>query len=77
MWCSIDVDLHYTDGAQTYGTFEPFSTGVHGWEMKELVVAPEKPLAAIVIHLLFADHSGLVRFAAASAYQEQQDAAAA
>lgn len=63
LFYSVDVDVHYTDGTHTWGVFAPFSTGLHDWERREVLIEPEKPVASVVMHFLFKEHAGLVQFA--------------
>src|SRR6185369_2887517 len=59
---SIYVDLLYNDGAPLWGQTANFRTGTHDWELRELVILPEKPVKSVTVHCLFRNHSGVAWF---------------
>ena len=59
---SVYIDLQYADGTQLYGQTAPFSTQTHGWEQKQVVILPEKPVASVGYYLLLRGHGGKAWF---------------
>lgn len=59
---SLYVDIVYQDGSPLWGQTGNFSAGTHGWEAREFVILPEKPIRALTLYCLFRNHSGEVWF---------------
>jgi len=59
---AIYVDAEYTDGTPLWGETTPFSTGTHGWERRQLVILPAKPLKSLTVFALFRHHTGTAWF---------------
>ena len=59
---SLYLDLVYTDGTPLWGRVATFSTGTHGWERREVVVFPAKPVKTVSVHMLLRRHSGRAYF---------------
>jgi hypothetical protein len=61
---SIYIDLLYADGTPGWAFVAPFRTGTHDWEMAQVRIEPEKPVAQVHFHLLLrAPHTGRAWFA--------------
>ena len=59
---AIYLDIGYTDGTHLWGQTADFATGTHGWERRQCVVMPEKPIDWVVVYPLFRGHTGAVYF---------------
>ncbi|HOX39480.1 MAG TPA: hypothetical protein PL033_15975 [Candidatus Brocadiia bacterium] len=59
---SIYCDLIYSDGTPLWGQIMPFETGTHDWQNVSFVIYPQKPVAKLLLHALFRNHSGTVWF---------------
>ena len=59
---SLYLDLVHTDGTPWWGHVSPFSTGAHGWERREVVVLPSKPVRSVSFHMLLRRHTGKAWF---------------
>ncbi|HVV71124.1 MAG TPA: hypothetical protein VHI52_06450, partial [Verrucomicrobiae bacterium] len=59
---SIYVDLIYTDGSPLWGQTANFRTGTHGWQERQVIILPQKPVRSITVHCLLRHHSGIAWF---------------
>lgn len=59
---SLYVDLIYQDGTPLWGRTANFSAGTHDWQVREIVVVPEKPVKSLTLYCLFRNHSGRAWF---------------
>lgn len=59
---ALYVDLEYMDGTPLWGQSAPFATGTHGWQRKEVLAIPSKPVKLARIYTLFRGHAGTVWF---------------
>ena len=59
---AVYLDITFLDGTHAWGRAAAFSTGSHGWERREVVVVPKKPVSSVSFYLLFRRHSGKARF---------------
>ncbi|MHB9008174.1 MAG: hypothetical protein ACYDC1_14705, partial [Limisphaerales bacterium] len=59
---SIYVDVVYQDGTPLWGQTANFSTGTHDWQLREVVIAPTKPIREMNVYCLFRGHAGRVWF---------------
>lgn len=59
---SLYLDIIYTDGTPLWGRTGNFSTGTHDWQMREVRVMPEKPIATVTMHAIFRGHTGTAYF---------------
>lgn len=59
---SLYADLIYTDGTPLWGQTANFSTGNHDWQMREVIIHPEKPVRSLTLHCLLRGHAGTVWF---------------
>ncbi len=59
---SLYADLIYDDGTPLWGQTANFATGTHDWQMREVVIQPEKPVRSLTLHCLFRGHTGTVWF---------------
>ena len=66
---SLYVDLIYTDGEALYGQSAAFRTGTHGWERKQILIFPKKPIKSMSVYALFRKHAGTAWFDDFSAHQ--------
>jgi hypothetical protein len=66
---TIYVDIIFTDGTPLWGQFAEFNSGTHDWERRQLLIAPNKPIAEIYVYALFRYRSGAVWFDDFSATQ--------
>ena len=60
---SLYVDLTYMDGSHLWGqtsSFDPDSA--LGWQRREVIITPDKPIRSLAIYLLFRNRSGKVLF---------------
>lgn len=59
---SIYVDVIYHDDTPLWGQTANFRCGTHDWEVREVVITPEKPVKRLTVYCLFRGHSGKVWF---------------
>ncbi|MDX9866594.1 MAG: hypothetical protein RBT78_01590 [Kiritimatiellia bacterium] len=60
---SLYLDLTYADGTTLWGQAVPFEPDPEaGWQRREVVITPEKPIRRISYYLLFRNRAGRVRF---------------
>ncbi|NUQ00320.1 MAG: hypothetical protein HUU35_10760 [Armatimonadetes bacterium] len=59
---SIYCDLEYTDGTPLWGQTASFSTGTHGWQRRQVLITPTKPIKHVTVYALFREHRGTVWF---------------
>ena len=60
---SLYLDLVYDDGTCLWGQSAAFATGADtGWQRREVVVTPDKPVRRLSCYLLFRNHAGRARF---------------
>jgi len=59
---SLYLDLVYSDGTPLWGQVAPFNVGNHGWDKKQMIVFPDKPVRSVSFHMLFRRHPGKVWF---------------
>jgi len=56
------VDIVYADGSPLWGQTAVFPTGTHGWEHRERMILPEKPVKSLTLYCLFRYHRGTAWF---------------
>ncbi len=66
---AVYIDIEHTDGTPLWGQFASFRTGTHGWERRQVLISPTKPISKITIIGLFRKHTGTVWFDDFSANQ--------
>ena len=66
---SLYLDLIYMDGTPLWGQIDPFATGTHDWQQREVIVLPEKPVRSVSFHMLLRRHTGTARFQAPVLHQ--------
>ncbi|MBN1853924.1 MAG: hypothetical protein JW829_14420 [Pirellulales bacterium] len=59
---SLYLDLEFQDGDHLWGQAAPFATGTHGWQRRQVVVLPEKPVKSLGFYLLLRGHGGKAWF---------------
>lgn len=59
---ALYADLTYDDGTPLWGQTANFATGTHDWQMREVVILPEKPVRSLTLHCLLRGHAGTVWF---------------
>lgn len=59
---SIGVEAEYRDGTRTTQFFAPFRAGTHGWQRRQVSVAPSKPLHTLTIIARFQYRTGTAWF---------------
>lgn len=59
---SLYVDLVYADGTPHWGETANFRCGTHGWELREFVIVPTKPVRSLTMYALFRGHAGKAWF---------------
>jgi hypothetical protein len=59
---SLYADIVYQDDTPLWGQSTAFDCGTHGWQVRELVVTPTKPVKRITLYALFRGHAGQVWF---------------
>jgi len=59
---SLYLDLLYTDGTPLWGQISPFAVGTHGWQRRQVVVFPAKPVKSLSFHMLLRRHTGKAWF---------------
>ncbi len=55
---SVYVDLELADGTPLWGQDAPFSTGTHGWQRRQVLITPDRPIRSARIYALFRHHTG-------------------
>jgi hypothetical protein len=64
--CDIDyslyLDMVFTDGEPRWGEISSFTTGTHGWEKRQVLFVPEKPLRSVSLYVLLRGHGGKAWF---------------
>jgi hypothetical protein len=63
---SLYVDITYADGTPLWGQTVDFNCGTHGWEQRQFVLLPDKPVRVLTLHCLFRGHTGKAWFDDAS-----------
>ncbi len=66
---ALYVDLEYMDGTPLWGQVAQFGTGTHGWERRQVLITPTKPVRKMTVIALFRKHTGTVWFDDFSANQ--------
>jgi hypothetical protein len=56
------LDLLYADGTPLWGQIDPFETGTHDWQQRQVIVFPAKPVKSLSFHLLLRRHTGKAFF---------------
>ncbi len=59
---SLYVDIVYEDGTPLWGQTANFRTGTHGWQERELLILPQKPIKTLTLYCIFRGHSGKAWF---------------
>jgi len=60
---AIYLDLQYMDGTPLWGQIAAFDTdAASGWQQREVIVTPDKPLKRVNCYLLFRSHTGKAFF---------------
>jgi len=59
---SLYLDIIYADGTPLWGQTAAFSPGTHDWEIRKVLVVPEKPIRSVTAHLLLRRRAGQARF---------------
>jgi len=59
---ALYIDLEYMDGTPLWGQTAPFGAGTHGWERRQVMIAPAKPVRKMTIIALFRKHTGTAWF---------------
>ena len=59
---SIYLDLQYMDGTPLWGQIAPFDSDETGWQRRDVVVTPDKPIKRVSYYLLFRNHAGKAFF---------------
>ena len=59
---SLYLDLIYADNTPLWGQVASFSTGTHGWQRRQVVVLPEKPVKQVSFYMLLRGHGGKAWF---------------
>ena len=59
---AIYLDLEYDDGTPLWGQTANFSTGIHDWQRRQVLVLPDKPVKRLSFYLLFRGHGGKASF---------------
>jgi len=59
---SLYLDLEYTDGTPLWGQIATFATGTHGWQRRQVIVYPERPVKSVTMNLLLRNHAGKAWF---------------
>ncbi|MDQ2688540.1 MAG: hypothetical protein M3Y28_11815, partial [Armatimonadota bacterium] len=59
---SLYVDLTFTDGTPLWGQTAAFACGTHGWQQRQVLIVPPKPLKSATVYVLFRHHTGTVWF---------------
>ena len=59
---SLYLDLKYADNTPLWGQVASFSAGTHGWQRRQVVVMPEKPVKQLSFYMLLRGHGGRAWF---------------
>ena len=59
---SLYLDIIYTDGTPLWGQNSPFDCGSHDWQVRRVIVLPDKPIGRVNVYALFRGHTGTVWF---------------
>jgi hypothetical protein len=60
---SLYLDIQYTDGSCLWGQLSGFAPdAAQGWQRREVLVFPERPIKAVSYYLLFRNRAGKVTF---------------
>ncbi|MBI2301261.1 MAG: hypothetical protein HYU66_20325 [Armatimonadetes bacterium] len=59
---SVYLDITYGDGTYLFGQTADFTPGTHDWEMKQVVVKPEKPIKSLTVNVLCRYRTGTAWF---------------
>jgi hypothetical protein len=60
---AVYLDLQYMDGTPLWGQIAAFDTDAEaGWQRREVIVTPDKPIKRVSCHLLFRSHAGKAFF---------------
>ena len=60
---SIYIDVNYMDGSHLWGQASSFDPDPEaGWQKREVIITPDKPVRSLSINLLFRNRSGKVLF---------------
>ena len=59
---SVYVDLEYMDGTPLWGRINPFDTGTHDWQYRQVIIVPEKPIRHLTVYGLLRSHTGTAYF---------------
>lgn len=59
---ALYVDILYADGTPLWGQIASFPTGTQDWQLREVVIYPEKAVRTLTLYCLFRGHSGRVWF---------------
>ena len=59
---SLYLDILYQDDTPLWGQVATFDTGTHGWQRRERLVVPDKPIKQVSVHAIFRRHTGTAYF---------------
>lgn len=59
---ALYADLIYADGTPLWAQNIGFDCGTHGWQKRELLLLPDRPIRSLTIYGLFRGHNGKVWF---------------
>jgi hypothetical protein len=59
---ALYIDLEYADGTPLWGQAALFGTGTHGWERRQVLITPAKPVRKMTVIGLFRKHTGTAWF---------------
>lgn len=59
---SLYLDIVYQDGTPLWGQIASFDTGTHGWQRRERLVVPDKPIKQVNVYAIFRGHTGTACF---------------
>jgi len=59
---ALYVDVLYTDGTSLWAQNIGFDCGTHGWQKRELLLRPDRPIRSFTVYGLFRGHDGKVWF---------------
>ena len=60
---SLYLDLVHADGTPLWGQSAAFDTGTHGWQRRQVVIVPSKPVRQVSFYLLLRGRAGKAWFA--------------
>ncbi|MCA1596691.1 MAG: hypothetical protein LC772_09755, partial [Chloroflexi bacterium] len=63
---SLYLDITFQDGTNQWGQVAAFGTGTHGWQRRQVMLFPARPIRSVRVSLLLRHHTGLVWFDDAS-----------